>query len=219
VEDPRLFHHQNRLWMSYTVSTFPAHHPKCVIQYCELVTTGADCKIGAKYQVKYGHNDFTGMEKNHVFFEQDGRLYCIYQNHPERIVLEVRGNDVATEHRSPALTWPYGELRGGTEPLPFGDNLVQFCHSRTYNGKREEWWRYYTLALVMEKVPPFKILQISRQPVIAGHEWKPHDCFHAKHNVAIPYGAIADGQNFVVSIGLNDATCCVSRLNAKQLRL
>jgi predicted GH43/DUF377 family glycosyl hydrolase len=218
LEDPRFFHHNGKLYISYTVSLFPAKL-QCTVQYAELMQDGPAWRLGQRFQVKYGKNDFTAMEKNWAFLSHGGKLYCVYRNHPERIVLEIEGDRVVNELRSPALTWRYGEIRGGTEPLPYGDDMIQFCHSRTHNGKKHEWWRYYTLAVVTESKPPFRMLKISGQPIFAGHEWKPHDCWHSKNNVVIPYGAVAHGEGFLVSGGLNDAVVFVAEINKEQLRL
>lgn len=68
-EDARAFSFQNRLWMSWTISRYPSADFRCVVAYGELVPDGAGWKVGKYFIPKYGRNDFSGLEKNFVFWE------------------------------------------------------------------------------------------------------------------------------------------------------
>lgn len=70
IEDGRLFVHNGKLHLSYTLAQMGSKElPYCVVQYGELDTSSDTWRIVNYFQPKYGKNDFTGMEKNFVFFE------------------------------------------------------------------------------------------------------------------------------------------------------
>ena len=212
-EDPRFFVHKDRLFMSYTVA-IPGDVPRqsrCVMAYGELACEAGTWQIKNHTQPHCGNNDWSGKEKNWVFWGHDGRLFCIYQCDPEQIVLELDGAKVVGEHRSGGPKWAFGEIRGGTAPMLFNGRWIRFFHSSLRG-------RYYIGACEMEMTPPFKTIKVSSHPIIAGHEWL-CGAPHWKPNVAIPYGAIVDGDKIVLSLGINDCRACVSVLDEKQLRL
>lgn len=218
LEDMRLFRHQGKLYGSLTASKFPARPPVCVMLYGEIEQEGGRMVMSNPIQVEYGHNDWTGLEKNFVFWDYEGRLMCIYQCHGEQIVLEVEGDKVVSEYRSEAPTWKYGDIRGGTSPLPYNGKWMRFFHSRAhYSDSRQ--FRYHTGALLMEPTPPFKILKVSKTPILSGHEWRNDAAHHHKLNVAIPYGALPDGDGFLVSVGINDSAACLCKIEGRQLKL
>jgi hypothetical protein len=68
-EDPRLFVHNDDLYLCYVDSSFPAMPPKAVVKYGKLVED-ANWKLETIYQPKCGQNDMTACEKNFVFFER-----------------------------------------------------------------------------------------------------------------------------------------------------
>lgn len=223
LEDSRAFTFKGKLMISYTVGRTVAidghNMHRCVIQYGELVNTGQHWEIKHAKQIKYGKNDFTAMEKNWSFWEHDGRLYCAYQRAPEQIILEIEGDKVVKEHRTKTPTCSFGTPRGGTSPILYQDGLIQFFHSQLINRKSAWWWSYYVGALIMEPHPPFQVIKISKHPVLIGNEqyfpnwkfWKPRIC--------IPYGAIKSGDNFEVSIGVNDSASAIAVVKPEHLNL
>ena len=147
-------------------------------------------------------------------------LFCIYSNHPERIVLELEGDKVVREYRSKPLPWAWGEIRGGTTPILFKGVLIQFFHSCFHHTKERSGWQYHIGCCVCSPEPPFEMLAISSHPILSGHEWKNPKAHHQQSGVAIPYGCVNDGpEAILLSTGINDSCCAVSRLTERQLRL
>jgi predicted GH43/DUF377 family glycosyl hydrolase len=185
---------------------------------------------------KFGHNDFSGMEKNWVFFSFAGKVHGIYSCHFDHRVLEMDGEKVTKEYITPGPAWEYGEIRGGTPPVPYKDGTwLRFFHSRIWDRKplrkprtKAERifqptdripWRYYVGALVMESKPPFRVLNVSRSPILTGTErWIP-GCPHWKPNVVIPYGCVPQENGWMVSLGVNDALSCLATITEDQLKL
>jgi len=63
------------------------------------------------------------------------------------------------------FTWKYGELRGGTPALLLGDVYMAFFHSRMSSGNLRQ--TYFMGAYTFSSAPPFQILSISSEPIIA----------------------------------------------------
>lgn len=218
LEDGRLFAHLGKLWLSYVVSMLP-NSANCVMGYSELVSDGAEWKLLKHIQPKYGRNDFTSLEKNWAFFSHDGKLYCIYGvSGGQQIILHIDWDRVIAEHKAPAPTWGYGEIRGGVV-VPHDGKLLRFFHSRTEPTTRMADWRYNMGVAVMAAEPPFTTLSVSPHPLLSGDERYNPACHHWKGGVAIPYGAVESGDSFHVSVGLNDCESAVVEIPKERVRI
>lgn len=212
MEDGRLFIYQGKLHLSYVISHAPENIWKCVIQYGELVQEGQTWKVINYKQPKYGKNDFTGLEKNWVFFERAGLLYMIYQCSPEHIVVQLDGDRVTNEYRTPN---PAGvTMRGGTQPFFYKEQYLRFYHNQS--GDRT---RYHIGALMMDLNPPFKINRWSSFPLLSGNEQYFPDWKFWKPNVCITYGAIQYREGWLLSLGLNDSACGEAYIKHEHLNL
>jgi predicted GH43/DUF377 family glycosyl hydrolase len=205
IEDGRLFKRSQqgagfKLCLSYTVAT----QKGCVIQYGELDTTGEDWRIVNSFQPKYENNDFTRMQKNWSFWEWDGKLYAAYERGPEQTILQLAGNDVTQVFKTKSPQWAWGQVRGGTAPIERSGLWLQFFHSSTRNPKTAWGWTYYMGALLMETAPPFQIVSISRFPIMAGTE-RYFPINHWKPRILFPAGAVKSGEDYLVSLGVNDS--------------
>ncbi len=233
-EDLRFFRHDSMPWASLTLSTCKTKRmPRCVTGYGTL--NPEDGSISKVFIPKFGHNDFSGMEKNWVFFSYGGKVHAIYSCATDHTVIELKGERVVNYHATPGPTWNYGEIRGGTPPVPYRDDTwLRFFHSRIWEEKRRKPrnkterifnptdripWRYYVGALVMESTPPFRVLKVSSSPILTGNEqWVP-GCPHWKPNVVIPYGCVPQENGWTVSLGVNDALACLATITEGQLKL
>lgn len=225
VEDPKLFYYSGNLYCSYVESNWPRDNPNCIVKYGPLVNHSGQWEIMESFQVPYGKNDWSAMEKNWVFFEHEGRLFCIYDTHPEQIVLEVVGQNVVAEHRSPCPQWSWGNIHGGTRPIPYGEHLLRFVHTRMGNEPPPIRHRYYVAAVLMESKPPFKILKVSHKPVMRGSEKdelstiERSSCLHWKGNVVFPCGIVRKNESIYLSVGINDCIPAIAKLNYFSLNL
>jgi hypothetical protein len=231
-EDLRFFEHGGEAWASLTLSTAKTRRmPRCATGYGRL-EGGSIPKVIIP---DFGKNDFGGMEKNWVFFSHGGKVHAIYSCHFDHIVLELDGEKVTREHHTPGPCWEYGEIRGGTPPVPYKDGTwLRFFHSRIWEWKRRKPrnkterifqcadripWRYYVGALEMESEPPFRVLKVSSSPILTGNEqWVP-GCPHWKPNVVIPYGCVPQDEGWTVSLGVNDALACLATIKPEHLKL
>lgn len=218
LEDPRLFHHAGSLWLAWTAADYEKRSWRSVQCYGRLVEDEHGWKIAEHFKPVFGMNDGTRKEKNWQFFESDGRLFFQYLPSPH-LVCEVVGNSVVAEHRSPGLHWAWGKPSGGTPPVPFAPGqLITFFHSYEFDEQFQR--RYHFAALVFEDSPPFRQISYSAQPLVsaseldplpAGQDWSPLCIF--------PCGAIRDGDEWLVSSGVNDCRMSFHRFTDEELHL
>ena len=123
IEDMRLFSWRDKVYGTYTISNPDSprlgeyRFPTCVVGYAELKPSAEAWVVDEHHIVEYGKNDWTGLEKNWCPLPHGDRLYFIYSQHPEQVVIEVDGDKVVNEYRSPMPPWAWGEIRGGTVPV------------------------------------------------------------------------------------------------------
>ena len=226
IEDARLFQFNKQPHISWVVSDFVGQASvHSIVRYGQLTN---DMKVTElhTHQPDYGNNDWSTMQKNWVFFEYDGELFCIYDSWPKQVILQItNGVKIFLEHRSAGVRWPWGKIKGGATPLPYEDGLLRFFHSRLDNEEKPCPFRYYVGALVMEKIPPFKVLRVSKQPILRGSmedDLSPKQiaaCQHYKGRVVFPAGALETKDGWVLSVGVNDAACVMCKIREKDLNL
>ena len=124
------------------------------------------------------------------------------------------------EMKTPALRWPYGEVRGGTVPLPYDGKLISFFHSSLDNFPPPNPRCYFIGAVLRKDEPPFQMLAISKRPILRGSEiGGDKSRFHWKAQVCFPLGAIEHESGWAVSIGCNDSSALICKIQPKDLQL
>lgn len=223
AEDAKLFSFRGQTHISYVNALFPGGgdcgFTPCSVGYGRLLYNDGNWKVVNHCRINYGQNDFTSQCKNLVFFENSNRLYCIFRVSPEHEVLEVEEDRVVKVLKTPAPEWKWGQMKGGSNPIPFNGQLLRFFHSRTGLQGKSRGFRYYIGALLMEAQPPFKITAVSSEPLLGGEEeyipghkyWKP--------NVVFAGTAIEEPGGYRLSYGYNDSQCRTVLLTPEDLRL
>jgi predicted GH43/DUF377 family glycosyl hydrolase len=126
-------------------------------------------------------------------------LYCIYKSHPDQIVFEMEGDRVIKEYKIPGPRWAWGDIRGGTTPIPYKGALLRFFHSALDYDILPNRRRYFVGAMTMEDKPPFKPVAISRRPILWGSELdtlsetERSSALQYKTKVIFPLGAVQNG--------------------------
>lgn len=219
LEDGRLFMLRGKPHISLTVarSRLPGQRADPCIQACAELSP--DGRLSNWIEPKLGKNDWSGTEKNWCFWSYNNRLHVTYAHSPAHVVYELsdQGKPVH-EYRTAMPVCPFGEPRGGSQPLPYGDHLLKFFHTNQVNKKSDSFWNYSIGCLVMESSPPFRVVKVSRHPILSGNElWSPAPFWKPK--VAICYGAIATSDGFEVSLGLNDCQSAIATISKEHLNL
>lgn len=197
VSDPRLFHYQGRLCVSYSYDQ--SHFQTTNVSLAEINPDGT-AVTGKVFPRLYDNH----MEKNWQFFDHEGELLIVYAVGPDHVVLDLNLREVA---RTPGVVCPGAAVRGGTPPVRRGDHYVSFFHN-TYERPGGFRNRYYTVgAYAFEANPPFRVIRQSTAPVLVpvpAHRPPGNE----RPDVVFPCGAIprANG-TWDMSYGYFDAHC------------
>jgi len=216
VEDMRLWTRDDRLFGSFVVAGVAGNRFRCVMAYGEIKVSDSGAELAEFCRPEYGHNDGSALEKNWVFFDLEGRTHFIYACSPEHVVVRIRDGKPDEEWRTPSLSWAWGQIRGGTPPIPYRGKWLRFFHSQIPISDKPRDVRYYMGAYVMNSEPPFEMLAVSSHPILSGHEWR-SGAAHWKPNVVIPYGAVAQDDGWMVSVGVNDTAACLVKVTESHL--
>lgn len=115
-----------------------------------------------------------GWEKNWVPFRvSDTQVGLIYAHDPWQVIVlnvDATTNERRFENawRAEGLKWPFGGVRGGTPPLPYGNGdgdgeLITFFHSSEVVGSRKS---YMAGACVFAAKPPHTPLRMTMAPLL-----------------------------------------------------
>jgi len=205
-EDPRVFTYNDRVYVScanYIYGNISNIHQKILV--FDDTFTHID-----NIHVKYGLNGKSikqniGVEKNWTYFVHEDKLMCVYKMSPH-IVIELNwAGEVITEyitHFDIKSHWKYGECRGGTNPILKDGYYHSFFHSSLpwERGRR----RYFMGKYVFENKPPFRIVEISSEPILWGNTTDERILPDKNPLVVFPSGAVLQRDKFLVSFGIND---------------
>lgn len=197
VEDPRLFIHNDDLYLSYT-DGYQMAQAKINPETLQAVESFYIDKSGLQQ-----------TEKNWVFFSHDKQLYSVYNTAPHEIFAMdgAKWNRLYVHDWNPE--WKYGTIRGGTPPVKVGDRYYSFFHSAVGVKHRGiEGRQYFMGAYSFEARPPFRPLSITKEPLLVG-EWV-DDMIPRLSNaifVVFPSGAIRKNNGWLISFGYNDYRC------------
>lgn len=217
-EDCRLFLHMDKLWLSWTVSQWPATEFRAVVAYGALLEAPESFRIRPYYIPGYGANDFTTIQKNWLFISRGEKLFCWYGIvNDEQIVLHLEGAKVEEVFKSKALPWKWGPIHGGAICESGNGSLYHFFNSHTEHRDRT-LDRYRIAVAEIAGVAPFDMQRISQRPIIVGEEGYCLDKNpRFKPNVCFVCGAIQEGDGYLLSFGWNDAQCRLIRLTKDDL--
>ena len=207
-EDPRALVFQNRMLLTYCNYT---QHPVRVGQAAALL----DMRFQAPNPMRpvYAKNMQNlmrqrGPEKNWTWFQHDGRLYFVYGANPHE-VCGWDGRRVPVVYKTTTgIHWPYGEIRGGTSPVRVGEEYISFFHSSRM--WKEPMRRYFMGAYAFRATPPFEITRWTPEPLLRGSICDPREDWNPL--VVFPCGAIHDGGEWLVTLGVNDCRCASIRI-------
>ena len=222
-EDPRLFIHQDALWMSWTESAGPTGNWHCVVKYGKLKEEEKLWTVPGQFQPKFGFNDGAALEKGWVFHPHGKALFFVYESSPSYVLCEVEGDVASEASREKSEHWPWGAKKGGCIVECADGKYLRFFHSTLDNennpGAVNNHKRRYYIGCTKDG-------RQCRRPILAGSELcdltgiEMTSINHYKSNVVFGSGAIAmDDGSFVLSVGINDAQCALIRVKESDLNL
>ena len=171
-------------------------------------------------------NSFEGenplrREKNWVPFDYLGHLYFGYSISPHMILHPLLGTGKCETIDSTwdGFNWKWGELRGGTPALKIDNQYLAFFHSSmemdTVHSNGEKILHYFMGAYTFSLEPPFKITQISPEPIIGQNFY--HGTIYTPYwkpvRVVFPCGYIFDENSVWIAYGRQDHEIWIAKLD------
>lgn len=217
-EDPRLFIHQGKLHMSYADG--------CQIGIALIDPVKMD--VTGNYMIDKPLN--FRMEKNWLFFTHQDQLHAVYQLFPH-VVYQVNGPVITNKTVSQwPMEWKWGkELRGSTCPVLVDDLWYSFFHSHIEYPVEMKGFlhrQYHLGCYVFENKPPFKVVAMSKEPVISGtyidptipHGGHHNYCFFAMTALFSSRYLPETRGSFLISGGVNDYRIGMFEITMEELK-
>lgn len=210
VEDPRLISHEGKLILVYTDGM--------KMYWAELDESLEATKNGARIQAPYIKTaSGINREKNWSPFSFDGQLHYIYSDSPRTILCPDGG--IWMPRTCPS--WNFGQIRGGTPAIKWGNEYITFYHSsidirHEDTGDRKRV--YYMGAYTFSPTPPFSVTKMTDIPLMKAVPYHREVERPAISYVVFPSGVIEEKDHFVVSYGCNDYCTRITRISKTLLK-
>lgn len=227
-EDPRAFIFEKKLFLSFSVRSINFKN------FTAISSLNDNLDASSTYIPRFGKNyknvaassdirplqiDFPKVvktwEKNWQFFENQKKLYFSYKINPHVVVCwDLSSKKIIKKYKSfiAPECWRYGDLRGGTPPIKFGNEYFSFFHSVIEEKKLK---RYLIGAYSFSADPPFSIRRISKSPIYYAE--KSEIIGQKRKSVVFPCGAFLKDGLWNISYGENDRAIKILRLNHEWL--
>src|SRR5581483_2827196 len=225
-QDPRLVTVGDRLYVVYNNILENITHREMrrmfisEISFDGTIFTASDPECISCFE---GETD-SRYEKNWPPFDYQDNLHLSYSLIPHKIFRPILGTNSCETVccTNKAFKWNWGVPRGGTQAILDGDHYLGFFHSwadvptTQSGGKRIT--HYVMGAYTFEAKPPFKILSVSPEPIVAKdfyeppyyRTWKPLRC-------VFPSGLIVENGYAWVAYGRQDHEMWVAKIDKKKL--
>jgi predicted GH43/DUF377 family glycosyl hydrolase len=225
-QDPRLITVGDRLFILYNNILEQVTHREMrrmfvvEINYDGVFFTASEPQCLSHFE---GENAMR-YEKNWVPFAYHNDLYLSYSLLPHKILHPLFGqNACETLHiTNRHFPWEWGVPRGGTPAIREGDHYIAFFHSwmdlPSVQSSGKKIAHYVMGAYTFASTPPFSLIAVSPQPIVAKNfyqppyykTWKPLRC-------VFPAGIVLDEHYLWVAYGRQDHEVWIMKLNKKEL--
>jgi len=183
-----------------------AHQAVAVLNGHDLSTLGRMDPVHGRNYAQAPVND--GHEKNWVWFHADNAVHCVYRHSPMEV---VKWSPILEKEQvlcgSVTANWPWGEIRGGTNPVLVDGLWWTFFHSSTHWRDKDGKRLYHMAALAFRKHGEiYELERVSRSPILSGtYHGVEYD--HRFPICVFPGGAECLNGEWFVSFGVNDILC------------
>lgn len=208
TEDPRLFIHDDRLWMSFTG-----------LYYVEGSIFGRQClarwseDLSEMWTDPVTYHGANPWEKNWQYFSHRGCLFNVYCPRPHKI------HAVALRDDGPAITG--GTLptnyeryrlpkyaRGGAPPVKVGDEWYHFFHTTDPTG---DHWTYSVGLYTFADETPFNVRRVCDELLLTP---KTRDVYK---DVLFVTGVVFRDGVFFLSMGLDDKETIIVQIKSEEI--
>lgn len=225
-QDPRLILVDDRLFVAYNnILENVTHREMRRMFLTEMHFDGINFTASEPECLQHfdGENEMR-YEKNWVPFAYEDKLHLGYSVIPHRILRPLLGTETCETIFSTKYNfkWNWGVPRGGTQAILDGDHYIAFFHSwidvPSVQSGGKKITHYVMGAYTFESKPPFALLAVSSEPIVAKdfyqppfyRTWKPLRC-------VFPSGLVVDENHFWVTYGRQDHESWVIKIDKKEL--
>ena len=213
VEDPRVVEFQGYWFLFYT-DGLTVGVAKLELDTCDVIYSHF-LDVPPANIISKGSD---GREKNWIPIVSKNKLYLMYSDTPRTFIhckdTEEKLLVEKYEKLNYIVLWKYGSIRGGCPPIEYDQNtLIWVFHSSNqiyYSMPSANNKIYYIGAYITSNEYPFEIKQITKFPILFGPPSPIRSGLSYQTNVVFPCGAVADGNDFLISMGINDY--CIGHL-------
>jgi hypothetical protein len=216
--DPRLYRWGNRIFLYWNSGWHePQNH-----QFLQELNPSSLAPVGAPRELILRRGDRRPLEKNWTFFTTgSGELHAVYSVAPHRILrFSVGGTgDIPFDDEADTdwslVSYPtcHGGLRGGAPPVWHEGCFWSFCHS-VHDGA--QGYCYEAAVYCFSGDGAFHPLAEPRHPLLLGgslRDRRSHPRLNPAVDVVIyPCGAVVKDSRWLISHGINDELCAITRL-------
>jgi len=217
AEDPRLFVlNGNELMLQFTdVDWHKDRNPEVQLKFCTILDMERGALGTEVLPLIAGNGE--RITKNWTMFEAATRLMA--HEWPEKG--GVLNLETLERHFTPPCHYPFGTFSGRTPALKIGDRYLAIGGGHAPHETATH--RCYITAYTFAAKPPFEILEVSAKPLMYASDdddsiVSPRDGKHAAPTI-FPAGLILDGEDLLLSAGVNDSWMCLLRIPMKALNL
>lgn len=159
------------------------------------------------------------VEKNWSPFAYEQKIYVVYRIQPHTILeidLETGVCQEVAETKS-ALSWQFGEMRGGTPAYLVDGEYISFFHSskKGFASNPDEKTRriFFMGAYTFESSPPFSIKAMTPKPLGTVEYYRDDN----SEKIVYPSGLVIEKDFIYVAWGKNDAQVCITLFDREKL--
>jgi len=226
--DPRLYRFSGRVFICWNSGW---HEPRNC-QFLQELDATTLLPLGNPRELLLA-GERQKLEKNWTFFQADAagdagaqRVLAVYSIIPHRVLeFSIEGDGDILFHEVARTEWAlagypacHGGLRGGA-PAVLKDGVAWvFCHSVHDS---PGGYRYTAAVYCFSAQPPFAPTAQPMRPLRLSNPFGERRTFErlnpAVGEVIYPCGAAWDGARWLISHGINDEYCAISRLSAAEV--
>ncbi len=209
AEDPRLFRYHNQLYMLFNMDNIGGNRSMYLAEITNQ-NSGPTITRYLRLPSPFGSK----VEKNWSPIIHNNKLYFVYSYEPNLVLIEPNiktGSSKVITKMPNKINSGYGQVRGGTQFVPIGDNsYLSIAHTsieikNTLSGKKRAvklvYFAYPVIIKFNDKGEARFVDDINRNPIFA--HTIPYNQTIEK-DVFFPSGLVVSGENLVITSGVSD---------------
>jgi hypothetical protein len=213
AEDPRLIVWEDQLVVVY--NDLVNNSRRMHLAFLEQTQNGF--KV-SKIQPLAKEGEMKNTEKNWVPFVFEGELFFLYETNPWTVIKYAKeGPCTIVCEQELFIPGETAKLSGGTPAILHGGEFISFFHIRSGTTRSYISWNryvYFMGAYAFEAKPPFLLKRMTVKPL----SYKgAYNLAKNPKKILYPVGLTEDGDDFLVTMGVNDSRTELVKVSKEKL--